>query len=331
MAKKKGFLQGLSLVAPEREVRGFGTIQSGNISIGPMGLVVDGKNCSVINSLDELQDLNKELGRGASGTVRKVSHPAAGRIFAVKALSLESVSEFLEKKLIELKCLHACKHQNIVGFFGAFYNDGTLSFLLEFMDRGTIADLLAQLDGPVPEAILARMTREMLLGLEYLHKMHIIHRDFKPQNILLNSSGELKIADFGVSGEIANTAAFANTFAGTIKYMSPTRIKGTPHSTKSDIWSLGLVILECALGAYPYGDDTPQTTFFSRLNDIVNQPVPLPAPGQFSTEFDSFIVACLQKEEEKLPTCSELLHHPWLVQASDGNSSILKEWIKTNS
>lgn len=88
------------------------------------------------------------------------------------------------------------------------------------MDKGTIADLLSRV-GAIPDRILAKLTADMLEGLNYLHKkLHLIHRDVKPQNILLNSKGEIKITDFGVSGEIANTAAFANTFTGTVKYMS---------------------------------------------------------------------------------------------------------------
>jgi len=149
-------------------------------------------------------------------------------------------------------------------FCDAFYKDAYLSFILEYMDLGTIADIIER-SGPIPERILAKISREVLLGLGYLHKMHVIHRDIKPQNILLNSSGEIKITDFGVSGEIAHTASFARTFVGTIQYMSPARIKGALHSTKSDIWSLGLVILECALGKYPYNSQEENRTFFFRF------------------------------------------------------------------
>jgi len=88
------------------------------------------------------------------------------------------------------------------------------------MDRGTLADLMHRA-GPIPEPILAKLTLEILRGLNYLHKkLHLIHRDIKPQNILINSKGEIKITDFGVSGEIANTVALAKTFVGTVKYMS---------------------------------------------------------------------------------------------------------------
>jgi mitogen-activated protein kinase kinase 1 len=311
---------GLSLtIEPvQREVAGFGTISKDNISIGPDGLTVDGARVNpAITSLKELEDTDELLGTGVSGSVRKVRHKSTGHIYALKNMQLENSEEFLEKKLVELKTLLASNHPNIVGFYGAFYNDGTLSFVLEFMDKGTLADLTQQVK-IIPENILGKLTFEMLKGLNYLHKkLHLIHRDIKPQNILINSKGQIKITDFGVSGEIANTVALAKTFVGTVKYMSPSRIKGLKHSAKSDIWSFGLVVLEAAIGTYPYQNDDSKTTFFTRLNDIVNKPAPRPPPDKFSTEFVQFIEACLQKDEAKTPDAAVLLESSWLAKSKD--------------
>lgn len=319
---------GISIVPPQRTVTGFGNISSGNISIGRDGLVVDGKKVSAeFNSLDDLVDMNVVLGSGISGTVRKYQCIRTGNIYAMKIMKLENSEEFIEKKLLELKTLHASSHPNIVSFHGAFYVDGALHFILEFMDRGTISDLQKQCT-KIPENILSKLTRELLLGLEYLHKkLHLIHRDIKPQNILLSHEGAVKITDFGVSGEIASTAAFAKTFVGTINYMSPSRIKGNEHSAKSDIWSLGLVILECATGVYPYGVDDPNNVF-SRLFTIVNSPPPTASPDQFSPEFCNFISLCLQKEEENLPDSTKLLTHPWLTKY-DNDGQDLKKWTQS--
>jgi serine/threonine protein kinase len=125
----------------------------------------------------------------------------------------------LNKQLLELKTYHQSNHPYIVSFHGAFFTEGRLSFVLEYMDAGTLADLIKA--GPITENVLARLTAQILTGLEYLHKqLHIIHRDIKPQNILINSKGQAKITDFGVSGEIAHTQAMAKTFVGTAKYMS---------------------------------------------------------------------------------------------------------------
>jgi len=261
--------------------------------------VYNGTKASFVESLDELEDLNQILGTGSFGVVKKVRRAKTGDIFAVKIMTLDvTLDELLHKKLLELKTLHNSQdHPFIVGFYGAFYSESKLSFLLEYMDCGTLADIIKP--GPIPEKVIGKLAAQLLTGLQYLHReLHIIHRDIKPHNILVNSQGILKITDFGVSGELAHTQAMAKTFIGTVKYMSPNRIRGQPHSASSDIWSLGLTIAEAALGYYPYGH-TEGLTFFQSLQQIANTPAPELPPDKFSPEFCSFIKDCLQKEEEK--------------------------------
>lgn len=94
---------------------------------------------------------------------------------------------------------------------------------------------------------------QVLLGLIYLHKeLRVIHRDIKPSNLLLNSAGQLKISDFGVSGQLANSVSRCESWVGTITYMSPERIRGDEYSANCDVWSLGLCLMEFALGRFPY-------------------------------------------------------------------------------
>lgn len=80
----------------------------------------------------------------------------------------------------------------------------------------------------------------------------VVHRDIKPSNLLLNGAGEVKISDFGVSGQLASSVSNCLSWVGTVTYMSPERIKGDSYSFDSDLWSLGLTLLECALGRFPY-------------------------------------------------------------------------------
>ncbi|KAI5651333.1 protein kinase domain-containing protein [Phthorimaea operculella] len=197
---------------------------------------------------DDFEKLG-ELGQGNGGVVMKVRHKSTGLIMARKLIHLE-VKPAIKKQIIrELKVLHECNFAHIVGFYGAFYSDGEISICMEYMDGGSL-DLILKKAGKIPESILGTITSAVLKGLSYLRDKHaIMHRDVKPSNILVNSNGEIKICDFGVSGQLIDS--MANSFVGTRSYMSPERLQGTHYSVQSDIWSLGLSLVEMAIGMYP--------------------------------------------------------------------------------
>ncbi len=120
---------------------------------------------------------------------------------------------------------------------------------MEYMDGGSL-DLVLKKTGKIPEKYSRKITYAVLRGLCYLREKHqIIHRDVKPSNILVNSQGEIKICDFGVSGQLIDS--MANSFVGTRSYMSPERLQGSQYSVASDLWSLGLSLCEISLGMYP--------------------------------------------------------------------------------
>lgn len=140
---------------------------------------------------------------------------------------------------------------------------GYVHIALEYMELGSLEDVWKQV-GTIPEEILGLMSIQMLWGLDYLHRvMKVIHRDIKPSNILVKK-GFLKIADFGVSGKIDCTIACLSSWVGTMTHMSPERLRGEPYYADTDIWSLGLVILECALGKFPFSlaSDSNQIGFW---------------------------------------------------------------------
>lgn len=166
---------------------------------------------------DDFEKLG-ELGSGNGGVVMKVRHQSSRLIMARKLIHLE-VKPAIKKQIIrELKVLHECNFAHIVGFYGAFYSDGEISICMEYMDAGSL-DLILKKAGRIPESILGTITSAVLKGLSYLRDKHaIMHRDVKPSNILVNSSGEIKICDFGVSGQLIDS--MANSFVGTRSYMS---------------------------------------------------------------------------------------------------------------
>lgn len=197
---------------------------------------------------DDLEKLG-DLGSGNGGAVVKVRHLSSGLIMARKIIRLEVKPAVKKQILTELKILHECNFSHIVGFYGAFYSDGEISICMEYMDGGSL-DLVLKKGGRIPEDILGEITNAVLKGLSYLRDKHaIMHRDVKPSNILVNSGGEIKLCDFGVSGQLIDS--MANSFVGTRSYMSPERLQGTFYSVQSDIWSLGLSLVEMAIGMYP--------------------------------------------------------------------------------
>ena len=261
-------------------------------------------------SLDEVEKLD-ELGKGNYGTVYKVRHTKprvprfgpglassktpsfprhsstasdkvettldkktgsnTGVIMAMKEMRLELDETKLTTIVKELVILHECASPYVIDFYGAFFQESAVYMCIEYMDGGSIDKLYS---GGIPENILRKITYSTIMGLKELKEKHnIIHRDVKPTNILINTRGQVKICDFGVSGNLV--ASIAKTNIGCQSYMAPERISGGSfmasgasdgtYSVQSDIWSLGLTIIECGMGKYPYPPDV-SSTIFSQLS-----------------------------------------------------------------
>ncbi|VDO95003.1 unnamed protein product [Soboliphyme baturini] len=261
-----------------------------------------------------------DLGCGNGGVVVKVRHRPSGIIMARKLIRLEVKPSTRNQIIKELKVLHYCNSPYIVGFYGAFYSDGEISICMEYMD-GLSLDIVLKNAGRIPEKILGKISIAVLNGLQYLkEKLNILHRDVKPSNILVNSQGEIKLCDFGVSGQLINSTA--NSFVGTRSYMAPERLTGSQYSIQSDIWSFGLSLVELAVGqrvitfrcvsfnfanykqvifqGRSYGGEEAAASprgmaIFELLDYIVNEPAPTLPRGLLSDEFTDFTDKCLRK------------------------------------
>eukprot|EP01137_Pigoraptor_chileana_P014423 Opistho-2@69025 len=259
----------------------------------------------------------EELGSGSGGVVKKVLHRPTQLVMARKLIHMEIKPDVQKMILRELKILEECRSPFIVGFYGAFFNEGEISICMEYMDAGSLDKLLKKA-GKIPEDILSRVAMAVLKGLIYLRDTHkIIHRDVKPSNILMNSSGDIKICDFGVSGELINS--MANSFVGTRSYMAPERLEGSVYSAHADVWSLGLSLIEMATGRFPIppdgkaNDSGRPMAIFELLEYIVNGPSPrLPDDMPFSPDFRDFINKSMIKEAVQRPDLKQHLEHPFL-------------------
>ncbi|GBN41047.1 Dual specificity mitogen-activated protein kinase kinase 1 [Araneus ventricosus] len=303
-------------------------------------------------SVDDFENLG-ELGAGNGGVVTKVLHKHSGLVMARKLIHLEVKPAIRNQIIRELKVLHECNSPYIVGFYGAFYSDGEINICMEYMDGGSL-DLVLKKAGRIPEKILGKVTIAVFKGLRYLREKHqIMHRDVKPSNILINSRGEIKICDFGVSGQLIDS--MANSFVGTRSYMSPERLQGTHYTVQSDIWSLGLSLVEMAIGRYPIppptnkelsqifgssfvpdqdcqcsspgsnkrlsnlntptGDNPITLSIFELLDYIVNEPPPTLPNGVFSKEFKDLVDRCLKKNPAERADLKTLINHPFVKNA----------------
>ncbi|KAJ4298782.1 MAP kinase kinase Wis1 [Collariella sp. IMI 366227] len=240
----------------------------------------------------------------------------SGVVMAMKEIRLELDEAKFTTILKELVILHECVSPYIIDFYGAFFQEGAVYMCIEYMDGGSIDKLYA---GGIPENVLRKITFATIVGLKTLKDDHnIIHRDVKPTNILVNSNGQVKICDFGVSGNLV--ASIAKTNIGCQSYMAPERISGGSmamggaangtYNVQSDIWSLGLTIIECAMGKYPYPPEV-SSTIFSQLSAIV-EGEPLPSPQGYSPAAHDFVRNCLNKIPNKRHTYAMLLAHPWI-------------------
>ncbi|CCH46868.1 MAP kinase kinase PBS2 [Wickerhamomyces ciferrii] len=283
----------------------------GKLSLDSKGVDFSSGSSFRISS-DELEFI-EELGRGNYGTVTKVLHKPTGITMAMKEVRLELDEGKFRQILMELEVLHKCNSPFIVDFYGAFFVEGAVYMCMEYMDGGSLDKIYGN---GVDESHLAYVTESVIRGLMELKDNHnIIHRDVKPTNILVSSSGKVKLCDFGVSGNLV--ASLAKTNIGCQSYMAPERIKSlspddNTYSVQSDIWSLGLTMLETAKGSYPYPPET-YDNIFSQLSAIVDGEPPA-LPEDYSSNAKDFVGQCLAKNPNRRPTYTKLLQHPWLVK-----------------
>ncbi|VDM44698.1 unnamed protein product [Toxocara canis] len=179
---------------------------------------------------------------GRSGTVYKGVDVERDRIIAVKCVMVDGSAEVMCEVLRETNILRTCSSSPfIVDFFGAILLDGELCLCMEFMDGGSLDRY-----GKLPSNVLGPVTVSIINGLLFLWSKKVMHRDIKPSNFLVNSQGNVKLSDFGVSKQLDQSVA--RSFVGTNAYMAPERLFGGPYSvivTESARWS-PQTLVECA-------------------------------------------------------------------------------------
>ncbi|XP_077966067.1 dual specificity mitogen-activated protein kinase kinase 6-like [Styela clava] len=274
----------------------------------------------------------EELGRGAYGVVEKMQHRHTGVIMAVKRIRATVNNKEQERLLMDLEvAMRSVDCPYTITFFGALFREGDVWICMEVMDTSLDKFYKKVKDRglSINENALGIIAVSIVKALRYLQEtLRVIHRDVKPSNVLLNKSGEVKLCDFGISGQLVDSLA-KTMDAGCKPYMGPERIKPDDnkkgYDVKSDVWSLGITMIEVATGDFPY--DTWRTPF-QQLKQVVDDPSPsLPANG-FSDELCDFCRCCLHKNPNDRHGYPELECHPFIVQYSHESKTNISSFIK---
>ena len=206
--------------------------------------------------------------------VYKAYQPSVDRYVAIKVLPRQFATDpqFVARFQQEVRMLAHLQHPHILPVFDSGQSNGYTYLVMPFVEAGTVAGLLR--GHPLPGPQLISIITQVADALDYAHQKGLIHRDIKPSNILIDEHGNCLLSDFGLAKILETTNQLTGTggILGTPLYMSPEQGRGEPLDTRSDIYSLGVVLYELATGRVPFRAETPVAVIYKHVND------PLPAP-----------------------------------------------------
>ncbi|XP_072302414.1 serine/threonine-protein kinase 36 [Eucyclogobius newberryi] len=265
-------------------------------------------------------------GEGSFGRVYKGRKKHSGQVVALKFMPKVGRSEKELRNLKkEIEIMRDLQHPNIVQLFDSFETDTEVVVVTEYAE-GQLFQILED-DGCLPECQVREIACQLVSALYYLHSHRILHRDMKPQNILLGKSGVVKLCDFGFAREMSVSTLVLTSIKGTPLYMSPELVGEKPYDHTADLWSLGCILYELHTGAPPFYTNS----IFQLVQMIVRDPVNW--PPTMSDNCTSFLKGLLTKDSQKRLSWPDLLHHPFVEDSVQvfSNSTVFNPLTETPS
>ena len=283
------------------------------------------------------------IGSGSFGSVYLGMNAKTGELMAVKQVEIPAdmitsdiqqetktedkdgkakLSSNIYKKMVdalqhEMNLLKELHHENIVTYFGSSQEGQNFNIFLEYVPGGSVSSMLKNY-GPFEESLITNFTRQILIGVAYLHKKNIIHRDIKGANILIDIKGGVKITDFGISKKLSpfnkTKSNKSNTnnnkrisLQGSVYWMAPEVVKQIATTEKVDIWSTGCVVVEMFTGKHPFPDFSQMQAIFKIGTNTTPE-----IPSWATEQSMDFLGKTFELDYEKRPSAIDLLQHPWL-------------------
>lgn len=288
---------------------------------------MDGLEKYVGAVFDNRYKIEKIIGIGGMAVVYKANDLLMHRTVAVKILRDEiAKDEASVKRFInESRAVSMLSHQNIVNIFDVSVRENVKYIVMEYVEGITLKNYMIK-RGALPFEQLASYSEQILSALEHAHAKGIVHRDIKPQNIMLLRDGTIKVTDFGIAKlPNAETVTMTDKAIGTVYYISPEQASGKAIDARSDLYSLGVLMYEMACGKLPFDADSPVSVALMQVNTEAAPPRSI--KPDLPIGLDQIIMKAMEKgRDDRYQTASQMLKH--LQKLRENKNIIFKEITK---
>jgi len=243
-------------------------------------------------------EIVRMIGEGGMGAVYQARDLQLNRLVALKVIrpDLAKDPEIVNRFKQELILARQVTHKNVIRIYDLAEFDGLKFITMDFIDGRDLKTVLRE-NGKFEPRRAAEIIEQVCRGLEAAHSEAVIHRDLKPQNIMMDRSGKITVMDFGIARSIAPGGTFTGTLVGTPEYMSPEQAKGEELDARSDLFSMGIIFYELLTGDTPYKADTSMASLYKRTREKV--PPPIELVPETPKPLNAIVVRCLEIDKNK--------------------------------